>query len=44
MSGVNEAERRKRAAVLRDELLFKQPESSHLGDCPICCLPLPLDT
>eukprot|EP00984_Skeletonema_dohrnii_P020258 scaffold9816_cov99-Skeletonema_dohrnii-CCMP3373.AAC.12 len=34
----------KRAAELRDELLFKQPESSHLGDCPICMLPLPLDT
>ena len=33
----------KRAAELRDELLFKQPESSHLGDCPICMLPLPLD-
>jgi len=34
---------KKRAAELRDEILFKQPESSHLGDCPICCLPLPLD-
>ena len=34
---------RKRAAELRDELLFKQPESSHFGDCPICCVPLPLD-
>eukprot|EP00984_Skeletonema_dohrnii_P032616 scaffold27019_cov119-Skeletonema_dohrnii-CCMP3373.AAC.1 len=34
---------KKRAAELRDELLFKQPESSHLGDCPICFLPLPLD-
>jgi len=34
---------KKRAAEIRDELLFKQPESSHLGDCPICCLPLPLD-
>ena len=33
----------KRAAELREELLFKQPESSHLGDCPICSLPLPLD-
>eukprot|EP00984_Skeletonema_dohrnii_P039049 scaffold42982_cov205-Skeletonema_dohrnii-CCMP3373.AAC.1 len=32
-----------RAAELRDELLFKQPDSSHLGDCPICCLPLPVD-
>jgi hypothetical protein len=30
-------------AELRDELLFRQPESSDLGDCPICCLPLPLD-
>eukprot|EP00986_Skeletonema_menzelii_P011132 scaffold5658_cov114-Skeletonema_menzelii.AAC.2 len=34
---------KKRAAELRDELLFKQPESSHRGDCPICCLPLPID-
>ena len=34
---------KKRAAELRDEILFKQPESSHLGDCPICMLPMPLD-
>ena len=34
---------RKRAAELRDELLFKQPEGTHWGDCPICCLPLSLD-
>ena len=34
---------KKRAAALRDELLFKQPESSCFGDCPICCLPLPID-
>ena len=34
---------KKRAAELRDELLFKQPESTHLGDCPICSVPLPLD-
>ena len=34
---------KKRVAELRDEILFKQPESSHLGDCPICCLPLTLD-
>jgi len=32
----------KRAAELRDEILFKQPESNHLGDCPICFLPLPI--
>ena len=24
---------KKRAAELKDEILFKQPESSHLGDC-----------
>jgi tetratricopeptide (TPR) repeat protein len=35
---------KKRAAELRDELLFKQPESTHLGDCPICMIPLPLVT
>ena len=34
---------KKRVAELRDELLFKQPESNHLWDCPICCLPLPID-
>ena len=34
---------KKREAELRDELLFKQPKSTHLGDCPICTLPLPLD-
>ena len=33
---------KKRAAELRDELLFKQPEGSCYGDCPICCLPLPI--
>ena len=34
---------KKRAAELHDELLFKQPETTHLGDCPICCVPLPLE-
>ena len=34
---------KQRAAELRDEILFKQPEESHLGDCPICMTPLPLD-
>ena len=27
----------------RYEVLFRQPESTHLGDCQICFLPLPLD-
>ncbi len=26
-----------------DGLLFKQPEGRNIGDCPICCLPLPID-
>jgi hypothetical protein len=34
---------KKRVAELRDEILFKQPEGSHYGDCPICCLPLSID-
>jgi hypothetical protein len=34
---------RKRAAEIRDDNLFTQPDESHLGECPICCLPLPLD-
>jgi len=34
---------KKRAAELREELLFEQPESTHRGDCPICFLPLSLD-
>ena len=34
---------RKRLAELHDKQLFTQPDSSYLGECPICCLPLPLD-
>ena len=34
---------RKRLAEIRDDNLFKQPDESCLGDCSICCLPLPLD-
>eukprot|EP00984_Skeletonema_dohrnii_P029816 scaffold20707_cov78-Skeletonema_dohrnii-CCMP3373.AAC.1 len=39
----HEAMCKKRLAEMRNVLLFAQPESSHLGDCPICFLPLPLD-
>eukprot|EP00985_Skeletonema_marinoi_P020328 scaffold12047_cov78-Skeletonema_marinoi.AAC.1 len=39
----HEAMCKERATELRDEILFRQPESSYLGDCPICCLPVPLD-
>jgi hypothetical protein len=34
---------KKRLGELRDDRLFTQPEGIHLGECPICCLPLPLD-
>ena len=34
---------RKRAAEIRDDRLFTQPDGSCYGECPICCLPLPLD-
>lgn len=33
---------RKRVAEL-DKVLFQQPESNHMGDCPICCLPMPIE-
>ena len=39
----HEEECKKRAAELRDELLFKQPKSTHMGECPICVIPLPID-
>ncbi len=35
---------KKRLAEIRDDNLYRQPDESHHGDCPICCLPLPLDT
>jgi len=34
---------RKRAEILRDELLFRQPDNSCLGDCPICFIPMAID-
>jgi tetratricopeptide (TPR) repeat protein len=39
----HEEECKERAVELRDEILFNQPEGSHMGDCPICSLPLPID-
>jgi tetratricopeptide (TPR) repeat protein len=34
---------KKRMAELHDNNLLKQPDSSCYGECPICCLPLPVD-
>ncbi len=39
----HEEECKKRRAELRDRDLFTQPDESHLGECQICCLPLPLE-
>jgi hypothetical protein len=30
-------------AVIRENKLFTQPDCTHLGECSICCLPLPVD-
>jgi len=35
---------KKRLAELRDKALFTQPDGSHLGECPICFLPLSIDS
>ena len=34
---------KKRLAEIRERDLFEQPDSSHKGECPICCLPLSID-
>ncbi|KAK1734968.1 hypothetical protein QTG54_014428 [Skeletonema marinoi] len=39
----HEAMCKKLVAIVRDVTLFRQPESTHLGDCPICCLPFSLN-
>ncbi len=39
----HEEDCKKRKTELRDKQLFEQRDSSHLGECPICCLPMPLD-
>ncbi len=39
----HEEECKKRKAELHDKKLFRQPDETHLGECPICFLPMPLD-
>ena len=29
---------------IRENKLFNQPDESYLGECPICCLPLSIDS
>jgi hypothetical protein len=38
----HEEECKKRASKLRNDDLFTQPDGTHLGECPICFLPMPL--
>ena len=38
----HEEECKKRRVELHDRIFFTQPDSSYLGECPICCLPLPI--
>jgi hypothetical protein len=37
-----EETRKTRAVILHDKRLFRQPDGGHLGECPLCFLPLPL--
>jgi hypothetical protein len=39
----HEEECKKRQALLHDRELFTQPDKTHLGECPLCFLPMPLD-
>jgi hypothetical protein len=39
----HEEECKNRKALLHDRKLFTQPDETHLGECPICFLPLPID-
>ena len=39
----HEAKCKELVAKLRDKILFKLPESSFLGDCPICSLPISIE-
>jgi tetratricopeptide (TPR) repeat protein len=39
----HEEECKTREKDLHERKLFKQPKESHLGECPLCFLPMPLD-
>ena len=40
----HEEECKKRKAELSDKELFQQPEETCYGECPLCFLPMPIDT
>jgi tetratricopeptide (TPR) repeat protein len=39
----HEEECKQRLAEIRERDLFTMPDESHMGECPLCCLPLSLD-
>ena len=39
----HEEECKRQAKELHDKELFEQPDETHLGECPLCFLPLPID-
>ena len=39
----HEEECKNRKALLHDRKLFTQPDETHLGECPLCFLPMPID-
>jgi hypothetical protein len=39
----HDEECKKRLKEFHDDKLFRQPDSTNLGECPICCLPMPLE-
>jgi hypothetical protein len=39
----HEEECKKRQTEIHDRKLFTQPDETHLGECPLCFLPMPLD-
>ena len=39
----DEEECQKQVAKIQADDLFRQPDGSHRGECPLCFLPMPLD-
>lgn len=39
----DDEESNERAEEMHDRKLFSQPDETHLGECPLCFLPLPID-
>ncbi len=40
----HDGECKKKETEVHDDNLFRQPDDSHFGECPLCFLPMPLDS